>query len=454
MFWLRASVRWTRSPSRSTRAWPTRRTTCGLWPEPVSLATRRDGTRIYYRLASERVAELWSALRDVAAEHVAGLERLAAAYLGDRDGLEVVDRAELAVRWSRGDVVVVDVRPPAEFAAGHIAGARSVPLSELRRQLRALPKDVDVVAYCRGPYCVYADDAVRAPVVEGLPSPPVGGRVPGMETGRSAGRRRRVREIMPELAVDARGAARAGAGQVPRGGRRPGRRLPLPHRTAARRPARLRPGGRRRRCRTGPSSRSPGSGTRSRCGRSGRGARRRRRLRRRVRLVRRRRPGRPDGPGRRCRHDRRDARSSRAPTATALGFDHVEFRDGLAEALPVEDGWADVVISNGVINLCADKRAVFDEIHRVLRAGRVAAVRRHRQRSTRCRPRRCATSTCGPVELPVGCPVRAGNRCSKTSGSSTCGSAPAVDTFGGAGGEANARAFEVYGYAFLARKPN
>jgi len=125
------------------------------------LTTRRDGTRIFYRLASERVAQLWAALRDVAGEHVAGLERLAGAYLGDRNGVDVVDRAELAARLKRREVVVLDVRPAAEYLAGHIAGARSVPIAELRRQLRALPKDGEVVAYCRGPYCVYADDAVR-----------------------------------------------------------------------------------------------------------------------------------------------------------------------------------------------------------------------------------------------------------------------------------------------------
>jgi len=125
------------------------------------LTTRRDGTRIFYALAGERVAELWSAMRDVAAEHVAGLERLAAAYLGDRDGIEVIDRNELARRLKRGEVLVLDVRPAAEYAAGHITGARSLPVGELRRQLRSLPKDAEVVAYCRGPYCVYADDAVR-----------------------------------------------------------------------------------------------------------------------------------------------------------------------------------------------------------------------------------------------------------------------------------------------------
>jgi rhodanese-related sulfurtransferase/DNA-binding HxlR family transcriptional regulator len=125
------------------------------------VTTRRDGTRIYYALSSERVAELWSAMRDVAGEHVAGLQRLAAAYLGGREGIEEVDRDELARRLKAGELLLLDVRPPAEFAAGHIAGSRSVPVAELRRHLRALPKDVEVVAYCRGPYCAYADEAVR-----------------------------------------------------------------------------------------------------------------------------------------------------------------------------------------------------------------------------------------------------------------------------------------------------
>lgn len=123
--------------------------------------TRRDGTRIYYALASERVGELWAAVRDVAEAHVAGLDQLATAYLGDRESMELVDRRELAARLEQGAVVVLDVRPPAEFGAGHIAGARSVPIGELRKHLKALPQDAEVVAYCRGPYCVYADDAVR-----------------------------------------------------------------------------------------------------------------------------------------------------------------------------------------------------------------------------------------------------------------------------------------------------
>jgi rhodanese-related sulfurtransferase len=125
------------------------------------VTTRRDGTRIYYSLASERVGDLWVAVRDVAEQHAAGLERLAAAYLGDRDGIDVIDREELAARLREGTLLVLDVRPEPEFGAGHIAGARSLPIAELRRQLEKLPEDAEIVAYCRGPYCVFADEAVR-----------------------------------------------------------------------------------------------------------------------------------------------------------------------------------------------------------------------------------------------------------------------------------------------------
>lgn len=125
------------------------------------VTTRRDGTKVYYRLASERVGELWAAVRDVAAAHLAELDDLAAAYLGDRSRLDEISRSDLHDRISRGDVVVVDVRPFAEFEAGHIAGARSIPIEELPDRLAELPSGVDVVAYCRGPYCVFADDAVR-----------------------------------------------------------------------------------------------------------------------------------------------------------------------------------------------------------------------------------------------------------------------------------------------------
>jgi rhodanese-related sulfurtransferase len=123
--------------------------------------SRRDGTRVYYRLASERVGELWAAVRGVAARQVAEVSVLADEYLGERGGVEHVTAAELEKRLARGDVVVLDVRPEAEFHAGHIAGARSVPLPELESAIATLPRRKEIVAYCRGPYCVYADDAVR-----------------------------------------------------------------------------------------------------------------------------------------------------------------------------------------------------------------------------------------------------------------------------------------------------
>lgn len=123
--------------------------------------SRREGTFVHYRLASDRVGELWAALRDVAADHVADVEVLARRYLGDTDGVEELTAVELAERLERGRVVVLDVRPAAEFAAGHIEGARSIPYDELADQTATLPKDQEIVAYCRGPYCVYATDAAR-----------------------------------------------------------------------------------------------------------------------------------------------------------------------------------------------------------------------------------------------------------------------------------------------------
>lgn len=123
--------------------------------------TRREGTRVVYRLASDRVGELWAAVRDVAASHVAEVTVLAGEYLGDRGDVESVSAAELANRLSRGEVVALDVRPELEYLAGHIAGARSAPLDELAARVSELQGQGEVIAYCRGPYCVYADDAVR-----------------------------------------------------------------------------------------------------------------------------------------------------------------------------------------------------------------------------------------------------------------------------------------------------
>ena len=123
--------------------------------------SRRQGTRIFYRLASERVSELWAAVRDVAVRHVAEVGLLAEDYLGARDEVEQLSAEELEQRLARDQVVLLDVRPESEYRAGHIAGARSAPLDELPFLLPKLPRRREIVAYCRGPYCVYADDAVR-----------------------------------------------------------------------------------------------------------------------------------------------------------------------------------------------------------------------------------------------------------------------------------------------------
>lgn len=122
--------------------------------------SRRDGNRVLYRLAGPQVESLWQQMRLVAAEHVAGLDRLAEDYLGDRSTLEEVSRDELVQRLADG-VVVWDVRPQTEFEAGHVPGAVSVPPEQIEQRLRELPTGAEVVAYCRGPYCVFADEAVR-----------------------------------------------------------------------------------------------------------------------------------------------------------------------------------------------------------------------------------------------------------------------------------------------------
>lgn len=123
--------------------------------------SRREGTRVIYRLASERVGDLWGAVRDVAVRHVAEVSVLADEYLGERDEVEQLSAEELEQRLARGQVVVLDVRPTPEYRAGHIAGARSAPLDQLPALVAELPRRREIIAYCRGPYCVYADDAVR-----------------------------------------------------------------------------------------------------------------------------------------------------------------------------------------------------------------------------------------------------------------------------------------------------
>ena len=126
------------------------------------VAATREGTRVRYRLASPIVFQFWVALRSVAAERLPGIEGLVKAYLGAQEGLEPISAEELVARLKGGEpLVVVDVRPAAEYAAAHISGAVSIPLPELERRLRELPRDREIVAYCRGPYCAFAPEAVR-----------------------------------------------------------------------------------------------------------------------------------------------------------------------------------------------------------------------------------------------------------------------------------------------------
>jgi rhodanese-related sulfurtransferase len=130
------------------------------------VATRREGTRVFYSLSGPDVAALFAAVRGVAQEHLAETERARVSYLGP-DDVEQVPREELLRRVETGGVVVLDVRPALEYAAGHLPGAVSMPLPDLAARLAEIPADADVVAYCRGAYCVLAHDAVRLLRAEG-----------------------------------------------------------------------------------------------------------------------------------------------------------------------------------------------------------------------------------------------------------------------------------------------
>lgn len=147
--------------------------------QAVLVESRKEGLFVLYRLADPAVFALCTAIRTVAEHQLAELDRLVREHFGDRSDAEAVKMDELLKRARSNKVVVLDTRPPSEYAAGHIAGALSVPVDDLQRRLRQLPKGKEYVAYCRGPYCVYADRAV--------------------EILRSHGRRaRRLREGFPE----------------------------------------------------------------------------------------------------------------------------------------------------------------------------------------------------------------------------------------------------------------
>src|SRR5262245_33307870 len=124
--------------------------------------SRRDGQRIFYRVADASVEALWHAIRAAAEARLAELDEVARDYLTGRDEFEPIDRSELARRLKAGTVTLIDVRPAEEYEAAHIAGAVSVPLEEVASVAKAAPKRGLIVAYCRGPYCVYALEAVAA----------------------------------------------------------------------------------------------------------------------------------------------------------------------------------------------------------------------------------------------------------------------------------------------------
>ncbi|MER6826470.1 metalloregulator ArsR/SmtB family transcription factor [Streptosporangium sp. NPDC000563] len=150
------------------------------------VTSRRDGTRIYYRLADEQVSRFLGELQDFAAERLADLREAVSEHLGEVAVLEAVTAEELAGRLTDPDIVIVDVRSAADHALGHVPGAVSVPLAELRDRLDELPGDVEIVAYCGGPYCVVSPEAVRLLRDHGFRARPLDG---GLARWRRTGNR-------------------------------------------------------------------------------------------------------------------------------------------------------------------------------------------------------------------------------------------------------------------------
>ena len=122
--------------------------------------SRKEGLHVYYRLADPAVFALWRALRDVGERQLAEIDRLVETYMRHPEHLEPLSREDLAQRIAEGDAILLDVRPALEYRQGHIAGAQSMPVEQMEARLRELNHEQEVVAYCRGPYCVFADEAV------------------------------------------------------------------------------------------------------------------------------------------------------------------------------------------------------------------------------------------------------------------------------------------------------
>jgi rhodanese-related sulfurtransferase/predicted transcriptional regulator len=125
------------------------------------ITAEKEGVFVRYRLTDEAVADFYRALRILAASHLAELDQVTRQFFAERDGLEAVDRKALLTRVRKGQAMIIDVRPLEEYRAGHIAGAVSIPVDELKARLAELPRKQEIVAYCRGPYCVFAAQAVE-----------------------------------------------------------------------------------------------------------------------------------------------------------------------------------------------------------------------------------------------------------------------------------------------------
>lgn len=164
------------------------------------VTSRRAGTRVFYRLASPQVAVLAELVKQVAVDWLPAAREAACAWVGDDTGLQPVTRAELALRMRAGSVLVLDVRPAAEYAAGHIAGAVSIPLPALPASLDRLPRDTEIVAYCRLPRPLLRDVTGRGPdpARPRLPGPPAGQRPARMARRRNARLSRLTRPHPPE----------------------------------------------------------------------------------------------------------------------------------------------------------------------------------------------------------------------------------------------------------------
>lgn len=123
--------------------------------------TQREGNFIFYRVASDQVLQIWDLLKSLGFERMAALDKLVDDFRNQKNILESISIETLLERMESGKVLVVDVRPESEFQNGHIAGAVSIPIEQLKKKLASLPKSKQIIAYCRGPFCVYADEAVE-----------------------------------------------------------------------------------------------------------------------------------------------------------------------------------------------------------------------------------------------------------------------------------------------------